>query len=130
MTLLGLQFRVGDIFLTIEFDRFVPTTGLPFALQGNKRSHDTGKRHVRDLKPVRAGFAYIPFVSSTKEPGPSRNVESRDSRFLNPFRTAVPFRGQTTQISSSLSPQNGTAVLKRLRWARAPCLHRACQENE
>ena len=24
---------------------------------------------------------------------------------VNPFRTAVPFRGQTTQISSSLSPK-------------------------
>ena len=33
---------------------------------------------------------------------------------INPFRTAVPFWGQTTQISSNLSP-NGTAVLKGLR---------------
>ena len=32
---------------------------------------------------------------------------------INPFRTAVPFREQTTQIISSLSP-NGTAILKGL----------------
>ena len=33
------------------------------------------------------------------------------TRAINPFRTAVPFRGHTTQISSSLSPKRGTAVL-------------------
>ena len=32
-------------------------------------------------------------------------VEMRSPFALNPFRTAVPFWGQTTQISSSLSPK-------------------------
>ena len=32
---------------------------------------------------------------------------------INPFRTAVPFWGQTSLISS-ICPQNGTAVLKGL----------------
>ena len=35
---------------------------------------------------------------------------------LDPFRTAVPFSEQTTQIPSILY-RNGTAVLKGLKWA-------------
>ena len=35
---------------------------------------------------------------------------------VNPFRTAVPFWGQNTWNLSGLYPQNGTAVLKGLRY--------------
>ena len=41
-------------------------------------------------------------ISSKTEP---------DVRVMNPFRTAVPFRGQTSQNLRSLSPER-TAVLK------------------
>ena len=40
-----------------------------------------------------------------------RNKVKSEKPLTNPFRTAVPFWGQTSQISSCLSP-NGTAVLK------------------
>ena len=39
--------------------------------------------------------------------------KTRPRPFFNRFRTAVPFRGQTTHIQV-VCPQNGTAVLKEL----------------
>ena len=37
-----------------------------------------------------------------------------DDGGFNPFRTAVPFRGQTSQVVSNFSPKRGAAVLKGL----------------
>ena len=64
-----------------------------------------------DLFPTVASYWFI-FSGSCQPIVFQRSLVSISG--YNPFSTAVPFCGQTTQILSSLSPKNGTGVVKDL----------------
>ena len=55
---------------------------------------------------VRPLTRYVRRVTARDQHASAKHTSKTRSR-LDPFRTAVPFWGQTTQISSSLSPKRG-----------------------
>ena len=108
---MSIPHTANNIFVPVRFGVFISTATARVLI---KVEHSIfGRLSLDQIFPKTPSL----FVVSNLLPmlerssGEKRPQPSAKSRRLEAFRTAVPFRGQTTLILITLS-QNGTAVLK------------------